>query len=254
MGAVLQPRRPRMTSTPSMSGSPRSRIDQVGWVRGGGRERVRPGGGGDDLVVAGAQVDGERPQDLWFVVDDQHPGHGASDGRVRGDARAFAFAAARLRRSRCGWWSGGGAAGSDSTMVSPPPGVSSGVSVPPIASVSPRDRASPRPTPVVLSVSPRRWNGAKTRSSSAGGMPGPRSMTRSSTRSPRLLPATPGRRRRRAVAHGVADEVGDHPLEQPGVGEHQRQVVGHVDHHASAVRRRGRPAPAAPPRRARPDG
>ncbi len=33
-----------------------------------------------------------------------------------------------------------------------------------MASVSPRDSASPRPTPVVLSVSPRRWNGAKTRS------------------------------------------------------------------------------------------
>ena len=28
-----------------------------------------------------------------------------------------------------------------------------------MASVSPRDRASPRPTPVVLSVSPSRWNG-----------------------------------------------------------------------------------------------
>ena len=45
---------------------------------------------------------------------------------------------------------------------------------------------------MVLSVSPRRWNGANTRSISVGGMPGPRSMTRSSTRSPRLLPVTTG--------------------------------------------------------------
>ena len=36
----------------------------------------------------------------------------------------------------------------------------------------------------------------------------------------------------RAVADGVADQVGDDPLEQPGVGEHHRQVVGHVDHDA----------------------
>ena len=54
---------------------------------------------------------------------------------------------------------GAGAAGSDRVMVRPPPGVSSGSSVPPIASVRPRDRARPSPTPVVLSVSPSRWNG-----------------------------------------------------------------------------------------------
>ena len=53
-----------------------------------------------------------------------------------------------------------------------------------MASDRPRDSASPRPTPVVLSVSPHRWKGVKTRSRSAGGMPGPRSMTLSSTRSP----------------------------------------------------------------------
>ena len=52
-------------------------------------------------------------------------------------------------------------------MVSPPPGVVSGVSAPPIASARPRDRASPSPTPVSLSRSPRRWNGRKTRSRSA---------------------------------------------------------------------------------------
>jgi len=48
-------------------------------------------------------------------------------------------------------------------MVSPPPGVSSGSSVPLIASVRPRDNARPSPTPVV-SVSPSRWKGANIRS------------------------------------------------------------------------------------------
>ena len=79
-----------------------------------------------------------------------------------------------------------------SVMVRPPPGVSSGSSVPPIASVSPRDRASPRPTPVVLSVSPSRWNAVKTASRSPAGIPGPRSTTRSSTRSPSALAVSRG--------------------------------------------------------------
>ena len=35
-------------------------------------------------------------------------------------------------------------------MVRPPPGVVSGASVPPITSASPRDNASPRPTPELL--------------------------------------------------------------------------------------------------------
>ena len=38
-----------------------------------------------------------------------------------------------------------------------------------MASVSPRDSASPRPTPVVLSVSPSRWNGSEDLVALAGG-------------------------------------------------------------------------------------
>ena len=83
-------------------------------------------------------------------------------------------------------------AGTDTVMVSPPPGVSSAVRVPPIASVRPRDSASPSPTPVVLSVSPSRWNGTNIRSLSFSGMPGPRSTTRSSTRSPSALAVSSG--------------------------------------------------------------
>jgi len=70
-----------------------------------------------------------------------------------------------------------------STIVKPPPGVSSGVSVWPKACMSPRDSARPRPTPVVLSVSPSRWNGVNIRSRWSSEMPGPRSAIRSSTES-----------------------------------------------------------------------
>ena len=77
-------------------------------------------------------------------------------------------------------------------MVSPPPGVSSGSRLPPIASVSPRARARPRPTPVALSVSPSRWNGTNARSRWSGGMPGPRSTTRSCTWSPKALAVSVG--------------------------------------------------------------
>ena len=79
-----------------------------------------------------------------------------------------------------------GAAGIDIVIVRPPPGVWAGCSVPCIASVRPRDTASPSPspspTPVALSVSPSRWKGANILSLSASGTPGPQSITRSSIR------------------------------------------------------------------------
>ena len=89
---------------------------------------------------------------------------------------------------------GSGAAGSDSTMVNPPPGVSSAASDPPMPSAKPRDSARPRPRPVRLSVSPWRWNGTKIASFSAAGMPGPKSMTRTSVRPANWLAARIGRR------------------------------------------------------------
>ena len=95
-----------------------------------------------------------------------------------------------LRLARPG--RGAATAGMVTAMVSPPPGVSSALKVPPMASVKPRASARPRPTPVVLSVSPSRWNGTNIRSRSFSGMPGPRSMTRSSTRSPSALAVSNG--------------------------------------------------------------
>ena len=80
--------------------------------------------------------------------------------------------------------------------------------------------------PVVLSVSPRRWNGRKTRSQSSGGMPGP------AVDDPDLDPvAEPAAGQVRGpfggrVAQGVGAEVGHDPLQQSGVGLHERKVLG----------------------------
>src|SRR5260370_269095 len=66
-------------------------------------------------------------------------------------------------------WAGSGAAGSEMAMVRPPSGVCSGVSVPPIASVRPRDTVSPSPPPIHLPVSPSPWKARKLRSRSPAG-------------------------------------------------------------------------------------
>ena len=93
-------------------------------------------------------------------------------------------------------------------MVVPPPGVSSIVSSPPMASVKPRAMARPRPTPVPWST--RRWNGWNTSSRvrrpvDAG----------AAVDDPDVAPVRRRRRPRRAAAcsaregDGVVDEVGD---------------------------------------------
>jgi hypothetical protein len=51
---------------------------QVGRIPAGHLERLRAGRGDVHVVVAHPQVDPQRPQDLRFVVDDEHPGHGVS--------------------------------------------------------------------------------------------------------------------------------------------------------------------------------
>ena len=67
-------------------------------------------------------------------------------------------------------------------------------------------------------------------------------MTRSSTRSPRLLPVTSGGCVGRASSAGRwPTRFASDALEQAGVGLHQRQVVRHVDVDAASGRRRGRP-------------
>src|SRR5205085_10987278 len=94
--------------------------------------------GGDDVVAAGTERHGERPDQLHVVVRDQ-------DLHLPTTPRCPAI-------------------GSRTTTVSPPPGVSSTSIVPPMPSVNPRASARPSPSPVSLSVSPSRWNGWNTSS------------------------------------------------------------------------------------------
>jgi hypothetical protein len=58
-------------------------------------------------------------------------------------------------------------------MVSSPPGVSSGSTVPPIASARPLDTTSPSPIPVPSPGQPSRWKGRNARFLSASEMPVP---------------------------------------------------------------------------------
>src|SRR3954464_10970791 len=99
------------------------------------RERVLTGRGNVDRVATRAEVDLQRPADRTFVVDDED----ARVGRVAHDAE-----------------------GSASTIVVPPPGVSSTVSSPSISSTNPFATARPRPVPSPALWSPSRWNGSNT--------------------------------------------------------------------------------------------
>src|SRR6185312_17056994 len=98
------------------------------------------------VVAAGGQRDVQGAQQAGVVVDDEHAGH---DGD-----RASAAA---------GTGTEGSATGRETTSVRPPPGVSSAVSVPPMASVNPRPTLSPSPRPA-WSRSPRCWKATKSRS------------------------------------------------------------------------------------------
>src|SRR5664280_522542 len=187
--------------------------DDVRRLRGRGGERLGAGAGSGHRVLAGVQVHSQRPQDLRFVVDDQYAAHRRrpSAGAVSecdGPAPSTSAGTSGNSGNSGSGCVGCGAAGSDTTIVKPPPGVSSGCKAPFIASTSPRDSASPSPTPVELSRSPSRWNGANTRSRFSAGMPGPRSATRNSTRDPSALAATrggrPGGEKRTALATRLA--------------------------------------------------
>ena len=120
IGASVQPRRPSITSIR------RCRAD-----RGRGpRHRAAaprhasapwPVAASVDLVVAGAQVDRQRPPEPALVLDHEHAGH-------RGAPRRAA------RRSRI-------------RIVRPPPSVRSATIAPSIASTKPRATERPSPTP-----------------------------------------------------------------------------------------------------------
>ena len=124
IGTSVQPRRPRMTSTPSIVGQPEVDDDQVRVLPRRDRERLLPRRRQIDVVVPRAEVRRERAKDLRLVVDDEDPRHADASSRT--------------------------------TIVRPPPGVSSTSMSPPIASTKPLATASPRPTPSSSPESPSR--------------------------------------------------------------------------------------------------
>ena len=138
------------------------------------------------------------------------------------------------------------------TTVRPPPGVSSSTIRPPIAWTKPRATARPRPTPAWVLRSPRRWNGSKTRSRSAGepgalvddpqvheavhrrasmrtgrrGRPRRRRWTRRWPRPARAGPGRPGRRQ--GLGHGPLDAAGRRTSRGERGGHDVLQVDGPV--------------------------
>ena len=97
-----------------MSGRPRSSTTRSGGSAGGRAQRLGAVGGGDDVVLPGEQVDPQRAQDLGFVVDDQDARHRDASCRAGAPGAAGAGGVAA-------------AAGRLTIMVSPPPGVASGI-------------------------------------------------------------------------------------------------------------------------------
>ena len=128
---------------------------------------------------------------------------------------------------------------------------------PPARRPSPRSgrgpSARPSPTPAP-SRSPMRWNGVNSFSRSASGTPGPWSTIGQLRRFSAPAVATTWTGASPAVAQRVVEQVGQHALEQAGVGVDQRQVVGDVDLHALGRVRQPAARSRRRPRRARPDG
>ena len=169
------------------------------------RERRLARAGEVDRVAPRAEVGRERTEDLRLVVDREDPRHSAARSRA--------------------------------TIVSPPPGVSSASSSPPIASTKPFATARPSPTPSLWPASPRRWNGLKSRSRSSAGTPGPRSTTRMSTvavddAGQRSDGGVPGGENRIAFAITFASARSS----RPAVGQDARQRLGDVEPHGAARR------------------
>ena len=208
--------------------------DEVGPAgRPAARRARRAVGGHVDVVSAGAQVDPQGAQDLRLVVDDQDAGHGRSltvrrpvvealdDGAVGQRAwPASSLAATGGLRRRAGV----------STMVSPPPGVVSGIRVPPMASARPRDSARPRPTPVLVVPVAEPLERQEHLVALVVGDAG--AVVDDAQLDPVAVLAGGDQRRPvgRAEPQRVADDVDQDALQQAGVGRDGGQVVG--DAHA----------------------
>ena len=180
--------------------------------------------------MAGPQVDPQRPEDLRLVVDHQHGRHALTvPGRTRRSACPRAGAPSGAWRAGHGRGAAATASWSGRRRAFPRA---------PASRPSPRSgrgtAPGPSPTPVVLSVSPSRWNGTNIRVQSAD------RDARPPVDDPQLDPVAQraagerGRRARRGVAQRVGGQVGDDPLEDAGVDAPPR-----------AGRRRSAPRPSA---------
>src|SRR5262249_31281344 len=109
-------------------------------VTSGEVERGLTVSGRGHVVPTRHEVRPKAAEDLRLVVDHEDPCHGAASNPI--------------------------------TIVSPPPGVSSTVSSPSIASTNPFATASPSPPPLPFRRSPRRWNGRNLRFRCPGGTTG----------------------------------------------------------------------------------
>src|ERR1700722_14233475 len=137
-----------------------------------------------------AQHHTQGAQDLRLVVHDEDSlcrrRLVLCDQRACSGLAATATAASGSRAGCCD------ASGSSSTNVAPCPGSDSTCSLPPLDSVKPRAIASPKPDPRCPPCGvPARSKGSNTRSSCAGGVPGLRSTTRTTSLSPAGAPLGP---------------------------------------------------------------
>ena len=152
-------------------------MSQSGFWRGRQQGRGPVRGGGDGVAV-GLQGDPQGPQQVRVVVDDQDRRSCAS---VRSGRDGQRMTAARRPATAARTGPGRGArhtgspvdSGSRMIIVSPPPGVASAVSLPPMASVNPFATASPSPIPVACGASSSRWNGRNISRTLSAGIPRP---------------------------------------------------------------------------------
>ena len=201
IGTCVQPRRPRITSTPSMPGRPRSRMTTSGCWRAASVERLLAGRGEVDVVAACAQVVAEGAADLRLVVDDEDRGSSPDAPRRPDDhRRAHRRACPRARSRRPS----------------------------PRRTREPR-RGRGRRRAVGLVAEP--LEGLEhALALGRGGIPGPRSMTRMSTPSGRPRPRRPAPAlRRRVTRTALAMMLASARSSSAGVGEDRRQRLGHVD-------------------------
>ena len=222
IGTRVQPRRPRITSMPSMPGRPRSRITSVGMMRAPRASSASsPVAGEVDVVAAGPEV------------------------RCRGPAGSAARRRRRGSRVTCA------ACSARRPSVQPAAG---GVLELELAAHR-LDEAlgdgEAEPDPVAVRRCRRAAGTARTpRRARRAGCPGRgrrrARRRRRRPRPPRRAPAIAGRRARERVG----DEVGDRPLEQRRVGDDRRQRLGDVDVDRARRARRGWRARRARPRRA----